>query len=138
MSTYELPNNPYVGQIFYNPDSEKTYEFSENSTVNDQENQLDETIYENIKINKNKNQFSITDQMVSLLGTSLLQLKNMLLGLGYIIKKDDSDCKKIIWLANIKKTRRLYKKDKSKNVKSINNFFNDTDLKKIRQKFSSK
>ena len=27
--------------------SEKTYEFSENSTVNDQENQLDETIYEN-------------------------------------------------------------------------------------------
>ena len=62
----------------------------------------------------------------------------MLLGLGYIIKKDDSDCKKIIWFANIKKTRRLYKKDRSKNVKSKNNFFTDTDLKKIREKFSSK
>ena len=29
MSTYELPKNPYVGQIFYHPDTEKTYEFCE-------------------------------------------------------------------------------------------------------------
>ena len=76
--------------------------------------------------------------MVSLLGTSLLQLKDILISLGYIIKKEDTDCKKIVWLANIKKTRKLYKKDKSKNIKSKNSFFTDTDLKKIREKFSSK
>ena len=122
----------------------KLYKYSGYKIINDYAvridilERLDKVIYENIKINENKNQFSITDQMISLLGTSLLQLKDMLLGLGYIIKKDDSDCKKIIWLANIKKTRRLYKKDRSKNVKSKNNFFTDTDLKKIREKFSSK
>ena len=33
---------------------------------------------------------------------------------------------------------RQYKKDRSKNLKSKNNFFNDTDLKKIREKFSPK
>ena len=76
--------------------------------------------------------------MVSLLGTSLLQLKDILIGLGYIIKKDDKDCKKIIWFANIKKTRKLYKKNKSKNVKSKNTFFTDSDLEKIKNKFLSK
>tara|TARA_B100000029_G_scaffold354937_1_gene347768 strand:+ start:767 stop:3304 length:2538 start_codon:yes stop_codon:yes gene_type:complete len=99
---------------------------------------LDKIIYKNIQINKNKNQFSITDQMVSLLGTSLLQLKDILIGLGYIIKKEDKDCKKIIWFANIKKTRKLYKKNISKNVKSKNTFFTDSDLEKIRDKFLSK
>ena len=36
---------------------------------------LDKIIYEDIKNNKNKNQFHINDKMISLLGTSSNELK---------------------------------------------------------------
>ena len=37
-----------------------------------------DVIYENIKKHRNKNQFFISDQMISLLGTSALELKKIL------------------------------------------------------------
>ena len=100
---------------------------------------LDKIIYENIKINTNKNQFAITDEMVSILGTSLSQMKGILNGLGYIIKKDDKNIKNIIWLADLKRTRTLYSQKKSRKVKiTNNNIFSDSDLIKLKEKFDSK
>ena len=101
---------------------------------------LDRIIYEDIKNNKNKNQFHINDKMISLLGTSAQDLKNLLNSLGYIIKKDDDDPKKIIWFADIKKTRKLYTQKKSYRInpsKSKNSFFKDTDIKKLKDKLSN-
>ena len=101
---------------------------------------LDRIIYENIKNNKNRNQFHINDKMISLLGTSAQELKNLLNNLGYIIKKDDDDPKKIIWFADIKKTRKLYTQKKSYRVnpsKSKNSIFKDTDIKKLKDKLSN-
>ena len=101
---------------------------------------LDRIIYENIKNNKNRNQFHINDKMISLLGTSAQELKNLLNNLGYIIKKDDDDPKKIIWFADIKKTRKLYTQKKSYRVnpsKSKNGIFKDTDIKKLKDKLSN-
>ena len=100
---------------------------------------LDKIIYENIKINTNKNQFVITDEMVSILGTSLSQMKIVLIGLGYTIKKEDENIKKIIWLADIKRTKRLYSQKKPRETKiTNNNIFNDSDLIKLKEKFDSK
>ena len=101
---------------------------------------LDKIIYENIKNNKNRNQFHINDKMISLLGTSAQELKKLLNNLGYIIKKDDDDAKKIIWFADIKKTRKLYTQKKSyrKNPsESKNGIFKDTDIKKLKDKLSN-
>jgi len=101
---------------------------------------LDRIIYENIKNNKNRNQFHINDKMISLLGTSAQELKNLLNNLGYIIKKDDDDPKKIIWFADIKKTRKLYTQKKSYRLnpsKSKNGIFKDTDIKKLKDKLSN-
>ena len=101
---------------------------------------LDKIIYENIKNNKNRNQFHINDKMISLLGTSAQELKNLLNNLGYIIKKDDDDAKKIIWFADIKKTRKLYTQKNSYRInssKSKNGIFKDTDIKKLKDKLSN-
>ena len=101
---------------------------------------LDKIIYENIKNNKNRNQFHINDKMISLLGTSAQELKNLLNNLGYIIKKDDDDAKKIIWFADIKKTRKLYTQKNSYKInssKSKNGIFKDTDIKKLKDKLSN-
>ena len=101
---------------------------------------LDKIIYENIKNNKNRNQFHINDKMISLLGTSAQELKNLLNNLGYIIKKDDDDAKKIIWFADIKKTRKLYTQKNSSRInssKSKNGIFKDTDIKKLKDKLSN-
>ena len=102
---------------------------------------LDKMIYETIKENKNKNQFLINDQMISLLGTSPNELKQLLKELGYLIKKEDDDAKKIIWFADIKKTRKLYtekKRSKSQSNKSKNGIFKDTDIKSLKDKLSTK
>jgi len=102
---------------------------------------LDKIIYESIKNNKNRNQFHINDKMISLLGTSAQELKKLLNNLGYIIKKDDDDEKKIIWFADIKKTRKLYtqKKSHKKNPSdSKNSIFKDTDIRKLKDKLSNK
>ena len=101
---------------------------------------LDKIIYENIKNNKNRNQFHINDKMISLLGTSAQELKSLLNNLGYIIKKDDDDAKKIIWFADIKKTRKLYTQKNSYRInssKSKNGIFKDTDIKKLKDKLSN-
>ena len=79
--------------------------------------------------------------MISLLGTSAQELKKLLNNLGYIIKKDDDDEKKIIWFADIKKTRKLYtqKKSHKKNPSdSKNSIFKDTDIRKLKDKLSNK
>ena len=77
--------------------------------------------------------------MVSILGTSLSQMKDILNGLGYIIKKDDKNIKNIIWLADLKRTRTLYSQKKSRKVKiRNNNIFSDSDLIKLKEKFDSK
>ena len=74
--------------------------------------------------------------MVSILGTSLSQMKDILNGLGYTIKKDDKNIKNIIWLADIKRTRTLYSQKKSRKVKiRNNNIFSDSDLIKLKEKF---
>ena len=102
---------------------------------------LDKIIYETIKENKNKNQFIINDQMISLLGTSSNELKQLLNELGYLIKKEDDDTRKIIWFADIKKTRKLYtekKRSKFKSNKSKNGIFKDTDIKSLKDKLSTK
>ena len=102
---------------------------------------LDKMIYETIKENKNKNQFLINDQMISLLGTSANDLKQILNELGYLIKKEDEDAKKIVWFADINKTRKLYTEKKSpkyKSNKSKNGIFKDTDVKSLKDKLSNK
>ena len=102
---------------------------------------LDKLIYENIKKHRNKNQFFISDQMISLLGTSALELKKILNSLGYIIKKNDEDIKKIIWYVDFKKTRKLYTQKKSYedvNYSNKNAIFKNTDVKKLKDILSDK
>ena len=102
---------------------------------------LDKLIYENIKKNKNKNQFFISNQMISLLGTSAFELKKILNNLGYIIKKNDEDAEKIIWYVNFKKTRKLYTQKKQyeeSNYSNKNAIFKNTDIKKLKDRLSDK
>ena len=76
-----------------------------------------------------------------MLGTSALELKKILNSLGYIIKKNDEDIKKIIWYVDFKKTRKLYTQKKSYedvNYSNKNAIFKNTDVKKLKDILSDK